>query len=138
MNYREVYLEGVQKLEEAGITESKSDARLLLEYVCGTDRNTLLAHPELVVSEEQIENYVNCIHKRRERIPLQYIIGTQDFMGLQFYVNQDVLIPRQDTEILVEEILKECGYCLQDRAEKISLESFVKIANEYVRKKEIQ
>lgn len=105
MNYREVYLEGVQKLEEAGITEAKSDARLLLEYVCGTDRNTLLAHPELVVSEEQIENYVNCIHKRRERIPLQYIIGTQDFMGLQFYVNQDVLIPRQDTEILVEEVM---------------------------------
>lgn len=105
MKYREVYLEGIKRLEEAGIAEAKLDARLLLEYVCGTDRNTLLAHPDLLVSEEQIESYVNCIKKREERIPLQHIIGSQDFMGLQFYVNKDVLIPRQDTEILVEEVM---------------------------------
>lgn len=105
MRYDELYLYGVKQLEEAGITEAKLDARLLLEYVCGTDRNTLLAHPELLVEKEQKESYANCIKKRRERIPLQHITGIQEFMGLEFYVNQDVLIPRQDTEILVEEVM---------------------------------
>ena len=105
MKYHELYLYGVRQLEEAGIAEAKLDARLLLEYVCGTDRNTLLAHPELLVEEEQEKSYVNCIKSRMERIPLQHITGIQEFMGLEFYVNQDVLIPRQDTEILVEEVM---------------------------------
>lgn len=105
MRYDEAYLYGVRRLEEAGISEAKLDARLLLEYVCGTDRNTLLAHPELLVEEEQEKNYVNCIKSRAERIPLQHITGVQEFMGLEFYVNQNVLIPRQDTEILVEEVM---------------------------------
>lgn len=105
MNYREVYLKGKKRLEEAGIAEAELDARLLLEAVCGTDRNTLLAHPDLTVTEEQKENYVNLIEERAKRIPLQHIVGKQDFMGLEFYVNKDVLIPRQDTEILVEEVM---------------------------------
>ncbi len=105
MKYRELYLTGVKKLEEAGIEEASLDARLLLEYVCDTDRNTLLVHPDMEVSDEQAGNYVNCINKRAERIPLQHITGSQCFMGLDFYVNQDVLIPRQDTEVLVEEVM---------------------------------
>lgn len=105
MRYRELYLYGVKQLEEAGIAEAKLDARLLLEYVCGTDRNTLLAHPEFLVEKEWEKSYVNQIKNRAKRIPLQHITGTQEFMGLRFYVNQDVLIPRQDTEILVEEVM---------------------------------
>lgn len=105
MRYDEAYLYGVKRLEEADIAEAKLDARLLLEYVCGTDRNTLLAHPEREVGSEEENNYVNCIERRIKRIPLQHITGTQDFMGLQFYVNDRVLIPRQDTEILVEEVM---------------------------------
>lgn len=105
MRYDELYLSGVKKLEEAGISEAKLDARLLLEYVCGTDRNTLLAHPEFLVEKEHGESYVNYIQRRAERVPLQHITGIQEFMGLEFYVNPDVLIPRQDTEILVEEVM---------------------------------
>lgn len=105
MNYREVYLNGVKRLEEAKVADAKLDARLLLEFVCGTDRNTLFLHPELAVTEEQEKSYVNNIKTRSDRIPLQHIIGTQEFMGLEFYVNKDVLIPRQDTEILVEEVM---------------------------------
>jgi release factor glutamine methyltransferase len=105
MNYKEMYLTGVGHLEKAGIAEAKLDARLLLEAVCHTDRNTLLAHPELEVTSEQRENYVNYIEARAAHNPLQYITGVQDFMGLEFYVNQNVLIPRQDTEILVEEVM---------------------------------
>ena len=53
-----------------------------------------------------MKNYVNCIQKREKRIPLRYILGKQKFMGMEFHVNKDVLIPRQDTEILVEEAMK--------------------------------
>ncbi|MBD5542221.1 MAG: peptide chain release factor N(5)-glutamine methyltransferase [Lachnospiraceae bacterium] len=105
MRYDEAYRYGGKRLEEAGISEAKLDAGLLLEYVCGTDRNTLLAHPEREVESEEEKSYVNCIEKREKRIPLQHITGTQNFMGLDFYVNQNVLIPRQDTEILVEEVM---------------------------------
>ena len=105
MKYRELYLTGVKKLEEAGIGEASLDARLLLEYVCDTDRNTLLVHPDMEVSDEKAKCYVNYINKRAERVPLQHITGNQCFMGLDFYVNQDVLIPRQDTEVLVEEVM---------------------------------
>lgn len=105
MRYDELFLYGVKQLEKAGIAEGKLNARLLLEYVCKTDRNTLLAHPELLVEKEQEKRYVNCIEQRAERIPLQHITGVQEFMGLEFYVNPNVLIPRQDTEILVEEVM---------------------------------
>lgn len=105
MRYDELFLYGVKQLEKAGIAEGKLNARLLLEYVCKTDRNTLLAHPELLVEKEQEKCYVNCIEQRAERIPLQHITGVQEFMGLEFYVNPSVLIPRQDTEILVEEVM---------------------------------
>lgn len=105
MNYKEIYLEAVGRLREAGIAEAELDARLLLEFICKTDRNTLLVHPEKAVSEEQYEDYVNLIERRMEHNPIQHLIGKQGFMGLEFYVNPDVLIPRQDTEILVEEIM---------------------------------
>ena len=107
MTYRECYEKGCHILNEAGIEESTLDARLLLEAVCGTDRNDLLAHGEQPVMSQAEEKYLNWIRQRAEHIPLQQLTGEQDFMGLTFSVNEHVLIPRQDTEILVEEVLKE-------------------------------
>lgn len=107
MTYRECYEKGCYILNEAGIEESTLDARLLLEAVCGTDRNDLLVHGEQPVEPETEEKYFGWIGKRAGRIPLQRLTGEQDFMGLTFTVNENVLIPRQDTEILVEEVLKE-------------------------------
>lgn len=104
--YKEVYEAGREALQEAGIDEAALDARLLLEYVCGTDRNTLLAHGEREVSEEEYGRYRELIGKRASRIPLQHLTGEQDFMGLTFLVNKDVLVPRQDTEVLVEEVMQ--------------------------------
>ena len=105
MKYREIYETGVKRLKEAGIKEADLDARLLLEHVCNTDRNTLLAHPDRPVTEEEENGYVNYLAEREKRVPLQHIIGYQEFMGMKFYVNQNVLIPRQDTENLVEEVM---------------------------------
>ena len=107
MTYRECYEQGCRTLQAAGIEEAALDARLLLEAVCGTDRNNLLVHGEQPVSPEAEEKYLNWIRQRAEHIPLQQLTGEQDFMGLTFTVNEHVLIPRQDTEILVEEVLKE-------------------------------
>ena len=107
-NYRDVYLKGIEELERAGIQEAKLDARLLLEYVCGTDHTTLLAHPEREVSDDELSGYEECIARRAKREPVAYILGSWDFMGLSFDVNSDVLIPEQDSEFLVEEALRYC------------------------------
>lgn len=107
MEYRVLYETGKEKLEAAAIAEAALDARLLLEYVCGTNRNTLLVHPEREVSVQEEETYRALLEKRAGHIPLQHLTGVQDFMGLEFAVNEHVLIPRQDTEILVEEVMRE-------------------------------
>lgn len=107
MIYRELYERGRAGLTTAGIEEASLDARVLLEYVCHTNRNDLLVHGERPVEEAQMQQYLACIERRMQRIPLQHITGEQVFMGLEFAVNEHVLIPRQDTEILVEEVLKE-------------------------------
>lgn len=109
MTYRECYEQGRKLLMEAGIPEAELDARLLLEEICGTNRNDLLVHGERPVEEEQYQRYLEWICRREKREPLQHIIGKQEFMGLEFRVSNKVLIPRQDTEILVEEVLKELG-----------------------------
>lgn len=106
LTYDGVYREGAARLGEADIEEAELDARLLLEFVCGTDRNTLLVHGERDVSEEEYGRYCGLIERRAAHVPLQHLTGEQDFMGLTFLVNKDVLVPRQDTEVLVEEVMK--------------------------------
>lgn len=106
MTYRELYNYGVEQLSAVGIEEAALDARLLLEYICHTDRNTLLVHGDSQRNAMEEEFYKAVIAKRAERIPLQHITGEQEFMGLSFRVNEHTLIPRQDTEILVEEAMR--------------------------------
>lgn len=107
MTYREAYEWGRKELESARVQDADVDARLLLEYVCHTERNDLLVHGDREVEEISFFCYQKYIEKRSERIPLQQLLHEQEFMGLSFYVNEHVLIPRQDTEILVEEVLRE-------------------------------
>lgn len=106
MTYAEVYKQGVNMLEAAEVPEAALDARLLLEYVCDTDRNTLLVHGDREVTADEARRYDEVLTVRAKRIPIQQIMGVQEFMGLEVEVNEHVLIPRQDTEILVEEVLK--------------------------------
>lgn len=105
MTYRELYEFGKLRLESAGVAEAALDARLLLEYICRTDRNELLVHADRGRSSMEEQFYRTVIEKRAARIPLQHIVGEQEFMGLCFKVNEHTLIPRQDTEILVEEAM---------------------------------
>lgn len=105
MTYRECYAYGVAALSEASVPEAELDARLLLEFVCRTDYNMLLTHGDSPVEEDAQTRYRELIDARSRRIPLQQLTQEQYFCGFPFYVNEYVLIPRQDTEILVEEAL---------------------------------
>lgn len=106
MTYSELIKEGAKQLSDANISEAALDARLLLEYICHTDRNMLYSHPDKEVSYVEETLYRSLIDKRANRIPLQHLTKVQEFMGLDFTVNGDVLVPRQDTEFLVEEALR--------------------------------
>lgn len=107
MKYAEVIQRGTEYLETAHIADAKIDARLLLEFVCQTSYNTLFTEPDRKVSDEQYQLYQTTLERRASHEPLQYITGECDFMGLTFTVTPDVLIPRQDTENLVEEVMRD-------------------------------
>ena len=106
MTLREACDAGRQELDRAGIPDAALDAWYLLEYVTGITRTVYFAEPGMQIADEQYERYRSLIKKRAEHIPLQHLTGEQEFMGLCFRVNENVLIPRQDTEILVETALK--------------------------------
>ena len=107
VKYSEACSDAVYRLTEAGVPEVKENALLLLEYVCGRRRQDMYLNPGRVLTEDECAAYRELISKRCERIPLQQLIGSQSFMGLEFVVDGNVLIPRQDTEILVERVLKD-------------------------------
>lgn len=107
--YREIYNEGAEALAAVleQEREAQLDARLLLEHVCGTSVQTLLLEGDRPVSESDADLYRELIKRRCSREPLAYILGKWDFMGLEFGVSSHVLIPEQDTENLVEEVMRE-------------------------------
>ncbi len=107
MTYGELFCLGKERLFQAGVQDAGMDAVLLLEHVCGTTRSDLRAHGDREVEPGQAAAYEALLSRREERIPLQLLTGVQEFMGLEFSVNEKVLVPRQDTEILVEEVLRE-------------------------------
>ncbi len=100
---------GIHRLEEAKIADAKRDAETLLLYLEKADRTFLYIHRNDATDEYRADAYFGLIDRRAAGEPLQYILGSQEFMGLNFAVNPSVLIPRQDTETLVELALKRAG-----------------------------
>ena len=107
MKYRQAYEKGSLMLKASDISDYANDARLLLEYVCKTDRTALLAFGDREINADEEAEYEALLAKRAKHVPLQHLTGIQGFMGLDFCVNKDVLIPRPDTETLVEEVMKD-------------------------------
>lgn len=106
MKYSQLLSEAAGKLAMAGISEAKNDAWLLFEYVFGMAKHEYFMKLNNDCSDEGlIARFNQHIDVRCSHVPLQHITGTQDFMGLTFKVNEHVLIPRQDTEVLVEKVL---------------------------------
>ena len=112
MTQQELLREGTAALRAAHVPEPELDARYLLLEAFHMDLAHLLAaqHRELLTDEEtagKCSRFRRLVGLRAERIPLQHLTGVQEFMGFEFHVNEAVLIPRQDTETLVELVLEE-------------------------------
>ena len=106
MNIITLLRQGEAKLRASGIEDPRLDADLLLGRVLGITRDRLYLEREWQVSAPDQEDYLALLTRRARREPLQYILGEQEFMGLSFYVDERVLIPRADTEILAEAFLR--------------------------------
>lgn len=110
MTWEQILSDGRKFLAAAGIAEAELDAWYLFEQAFGISRAGyfLCAKERAKASDACIKRFKDGLERRAKREPLQHILGTQAFMGLEFYVNRHVLIPRQDTETLVETVLSEC------------------------------
>ena len=106
MKIEELLRNARKKLIEKKVEDAELIARVLLQFVLKIDRNELVLKQDQNMEEEQIREYENAIEKVIEGTPLQYITRKQEFYGLNFYVNENVLIPQPDTEVLVEETIK--------------------------------
>lgn len=112
-----------------------SDSQILLQYVLKRDRLFILTNMEYNIGEKECKEYLKYIELRKNKMPIKYITKHSEFMGLDFYVDDGVLIPRSDTEILVEEVIKiieknkfnsVCDVCTGTGAIGLSIANYVK------------
>ena len=106
MTIRELLNQGIIMLKNEQIDSPKTKARLILESTLNKSREYLIIYDKNEVTSVQRDNYIKKIKRVILGEPVQYITGLQEFMKLNFFVTKDVLIPRQDTEVLVEEVIK--------------------------------
>lgn len=109
LSINEALRRGAARLNDAGISEARREAGSLLSHVINRDRTFLIAHAEDLVSESEWVSFESLLTRRAGGEPVQYIIGTQDFFGRTFRVTPSVLIPRPETELLVEASLELMG-----------------------------
>ena len=106
MTIRETIRKGMIILKNNNITEPNIKARLVMQYVLNKPREYLMVYDKQTVMLRQEVNYFKAIKKLCQGIPIQHITHRQEFMKMTFYVDENVLIPRQDTEVLVEEVIR--------------------------------
>ena len=105
MNIKEAIKTGINMLKEKNIEDATLKSKMIMENVLGQNRQYIIANDLNQLEHEQEKEYFFEIEKLLENNPIEYITNKKEFMNLELYVNQDVLIPRQDTEILVEEVI---------------------------------
>lgn len=127
---------GAEMLRAAGIENPVYEARLLLEHFCGVSHTDIILNREASVGSDGAEAFLSACERRAALEPLQYIIGFWEFMGLKFKVNESVLIPRADTETLVEYILEKykapvriLDMCCGSGCIGLSLKAFLPLAD---------
>lgn len=106
MTIKETMRKGMIKLKTSNVSEPNLKSRLIMQYVLNKPRQYLIVYDNQVLTLREEVNYFKAIKRLTLGEPIQHITHQQEFMKLNFYVNEDVLIPRQDTEILVEEVIK--------------------------------
>ena len=105
----EILKEAASELDNAGVPEARREAGSLLSFILGKDRTFLISHAEDETDENSFVRLREFVERRAAGEPLQYITGVQDFYGREFRVTPDVLIPRPETELLVEAALQIVG-----------------------------
>ncbi|MEK7399712.1 MAG: peptide chain release factor N(5)-glutamine methyltransferase, partial [Candidatus Poribacteria bacterium] len=105
-NVKKALIWAIESLKGGGIENPQLDAEVLLAYVLDTDRTQLYLYPETILDEEKSLYYKILTWKRQSHIPVSYLTGHKEFMSLDFKVNESVLVPRPETEILVEAVIK--------------------------------
>ena len=108
MNIKQALQYGIKLLKENNIDEPILKARILLANILNETKEYLIIHELEELNEESIKRFKEDMSKLCNHIPIQYITNKQEFMGLEFYVDGNVLIPQSDTEILVEEVINIC------------------------------
>jgi release factor glutamine methyltransferase len=108
MIVRDILNEAFHALEAVGIPSARLDAEVLLSFTLGQDKLEFLKNPEMTINEAQLSSYRNLITRRVRWEPVAYITGRKEFWTFTLEVNEDVLIPRPDTEIIIEEALEIC------------------------------
>jgi release factor glutamine methyltransferase len=93
-------------LTSRDVGSPRMNAEMLLTFILGCDRAHLFAHPERILTDEEENRYIAVVNERARGVPSQYIVGHQEFWGLDFIVNPSVLIPRPETEHLIETVLE--------------------------------
>lgn len=105
LSVKEILNIGQRRLQDAGVSDADLDCKLLYCFMRNITRTQLILMYQSVLEDRLCDEYFRLIDERASGKPLQYITGTQEFMGLEFDVNESVLIPRQDTETMVEDVI---------------------------------
>lgn len=121
MRYIDVKKTAIERLEAAGVPDADIDVQLMLIAASGLERSRLFAAIFDEMPEESGHAFEEMLERRLKREPLQYILGSQEFMGHDFIVNSDVLIPRQDTELLTEKAIEAAGNEIVKKSKALSL-----------------
>lgn len=106
MNIRNILTKSIIELDETGINTAGLDARVLLGYVLEKDSSNIFSHPEMPLTNAQYSKFRRLINRRKRGEPVAYLTGHKEFYGHNFFVNKNVLIPRPETELLVEQAIK--------------------------------
>ena len=148
MKLQELIQNSKHELDSLNIEEADIKLKILIEYVFKISKEKLILKYKDEINNKKVEEFRKLLKKLENGIPIQYIINNQEFMGLNFYVDEDVLIPQPDTEVLVEEVIKYCNELRnnepedketnKDYKENIEKESIINKEDKNINKKTIK
>ena len=107
MNIKQALVFGAEKLKKIKINSAVLDAEILLSWILKKPKEFIYAHPEKIINSQQLTKFRKLINQCAKGMPIAYLTGHKEFYGLNFLVNKDTLIPRPETELMVEEVLKQ-------------------------------
>ena len=106
MNIENILIEGTNTLKQSGVSNPQLDCEILLSNLINKDKKYIILNPRQILNDEQLSDFKSLIEKRKKGEPIAYLINKKEFWNNEFFVNKDVLIPRPDTELIIEEVLK--------------------------------